>query len=51
MTPFQLLSTFHAAGYVPADVPGPVWKVISTLMPAIEVIFGIKPFYPEYAIF
>ena len=48
VTPFQLLSTFMAAGYVPAEVPGPVWDTLAKVMPAMEAVLGIKPFYPEY---
>ena len=45
----QLMSTVNAVGMSIADVPRPIWGVISKTLPLIEAALGISPFYLEYS--
>ncbi len=44
-----MLVTFSRSELTLADIPKPVWLLIDkVLVPVLEIVFGFRPFYPEY---
>ncbi len=48
VNPIQMMLMFEAGGMTIAEIPPPVWLVITKVVLPFARFLGYQPFYPEY---